>query len=52
MCWEWRILRSGWRKGKSVRGLLGELVESLIFEEDYSEALKLKLAIAVMGEGV
>lgn len=39
-------------EGKISKELLGELIESLIFEEDYSEGLKLKLAIAVMGETV
>jgi death on curing protein len=34
--------------GKITKELLGELIESLIFEEDYSESLKLKLALAVM----
>jgi death on curing protein len=37
-------------EGKIAKGLLGELIESLIFEDDYSETLKLKLAIAVMDE--
>ena len=35
-------------EGKITKELLGELIESLIFEEDYSEALKLRLAIALM----
>lgn len=35
-------------EGKISKELLGELIESLIFDEDYSEGLKLKLAIAVM----
>ena len=39
-------------EGKITKELLGELIVSLIFEEDYSEELKLKLAIAVMGENV
>ena len=39
-------------EGKITKELLGELIVSLIFEEDYSEELKLKLAIAVMGESV
>ncbi len=34
--------------GKINKELLGEIVESLIFEDDYSESLKLKLALAVM----
>lgn len=37
-------------EGKITKDLLGELIESLIFEEDYSESLKLKLALAVMQE--
>jgi death-on-curing protein len=35
-------------EGKIDKELLGELIESLIFEEDYNEALKLKLICAVM----
>lgn len=35
-------------EGKISKELLGELIESLIFEEDFSEVLKLKLAIALM----
>lgn len=35
-------------EGKISKELLGELIESLLYEEDYSEALKLKLALAVM----
>jgi death on curing protein len=35
-------------EGKISKELLGELIESLIFEEDFSEGLKLKLASAVM----
>ncbi|MGG6241769.1 type II toxin-antitoxin system death-on-curing family toxin [Nodosilinea sp. AN01ver1] len=35
-------------EGKIDKDLLGELVESMLFEEDYSEVLKLKLALAVM----
>ncbi len=35
-------------EGKIGKELLGELVESMLFEEDYSEDLKLKLALAVM----
>ena len=35
-------------EGKVTKELLGELIESLIFEEDYSEGLKLRLAIALM----
>jgi death on curing protein len=35
-------------EGKISKELLGELIESLIFEEDFSEALKLKLAYAVL----
>ena len=34
--------------GKITKELLSELIESLIFEDDYSESLKLKLALAVM----
>jgi death on curing protein len=34
--------------GKITKELLGELIESLIFEDDYCESLKLKLALAVM----
>lgn len=37
--------------GKVSKELLGELIESLIFEEDFSEGLKLKLAHAVMFNG-
>lgn len=37
-------------EGKIDKGLLGELIESLIFEDDYSESLKLKLALALMQE--
>ena len=39
-------------EGKISKELLGELIESLISDEDYSEALKLKLAIAVRGENL
>ncbi len=35
-------------EGKISKELLGELIESLIFEADFSEELKLKLALAVM----
>ncbi|PZO48236.1 MAG: death-on-curing protein [Phormidesmis priestleyi] len=35
-------------EGRISKDLLGELIESLMFEEDYSESLKLKLAIAIM----
>lgn len=35
-------------EGKIDKELLGELIESIIFEEDYSESLKLKLALALM----
>jgi len=35
-------------EGKITKELLGELIESLIFEEDFDEGLKLKLAHAVM----
>jgi death on curing protein len=38
-------------EGKISKDLLGELVESLVFEEDFSEALKFKLACAVMYDG-
>lgn len=37
-------------EGKISKELLEELIESLVFEEDFNEALKLKLAIAVMQE--
>ena len=36
-------------EGKISKDLLGDLIESLIFEGDYSEALKLRYAIAVTG---
>lgn len=35
-------------EGKISKELLSELIESLIFEEDFSEELKFKLAFAVM----
>jgi death on curing protein len=35
-------------EGRISKELLGELIESLIFEEDFSEELKFKLALAVM----
>jgi death on curing protein len=35
-------------EGKISKDLLGELVESLIYENEYSEALKLQLALSVM----
>jgi death on curing protein len=35
-------------EGKINKDLLGELVESLIYENEYSEALKLQLALSVM----
>lgn len=35
-------------EGKISKDLLCELIESLILEEDYNEALKLRYAIAVM----
>ena len=35
-------------EGKIPKELLQELIESLIFEDDFSEGLKLKLARAVM----
>jgi len=38
-------------EGKISKELLGELIESLIFEEDFSEELKFKLAHALMGDG-
>ncbi|HEY9859762.1 MAG TPA: type II toxin-antitoxin system death-on-curing family toxin [Candidatus Obscuribacterales bacterium] len=38
-------------EGKITKDLLGELIESLIFEDDYNEVLKLKLALAVIQEG-
>ncbi len=34
-------------EGKIDKELLAEIIESLIYEEDYSEELKLKIAIAV-----
>lgn len=34
-------------EGKIDKDLLAEIIESLIYEEDYSEELKLKIAIAV-----
>jgi len=34
-------------EGKISKDLLEEIIESLIYEEDYSEELKLKIAIAV-----
>jgi death on curing protein len=33
-------------EGKISKELLGELIKSLIFEEEFSKGLKLKLAIA------
>lgn len=38
-------------EGKVSKELLGELIESLIFYEDFSEELKLKLTNALMGDG-
>ena len=37
-------------EGKILKELLGELIESLIFEEDFSEELKFKLMRAVMSD--
>ncbi|MEG4305348.1 type II toxin-antitoxin system death-on-curing family toxin [Microcoleus sp. D3_18a_C4] len=37
-------------EGKISKEFLCELIESLIFEEDFSEELKFKLALAVMGD--
>lgn len=37
-------------EGKISKELLGELIKSLIFEEEFSEELKLKLAIAIMDD--
>ena len=37
-------------EGKISKELLCELIESLIFEEDFSEELKFKLALAVRGD--
>ena len=37
-------------EGKVSKDLLCDLIKSLIFEDDYSETLKLRLAIAVMEE--
>jgi death-on-curing protein len=37
-------------EGKIAKEFLCELIESLIFEEDFSEELKFKLALAVMGD--
>jgi death on curing protein len=34
-------------ESKIEKDLLGDLIESLIYEEDYSESLKLRLAIAI-----
>lgn len=34
-------------EGKISKDLLAEIIESLIYEEDYSEELKLKIAIAI-----
>ncbi|MBC6435958.1 type II toxin-antitoxin system death-on-curing family toxin [Nostoc sp. HG1] len=34
-------------EGKISKEFLGELIESLLFEEDFSEGLKLKLALAL-----
>lgn len=35
-------------EGKITKELLCELIESIVFEDDYSESLKLALALAVM----
>jgi death on curing protein len=37
-------------EGKISKELLGELIQSLISEEEFSEGLKLKLAIAIMDD--
>nr|WP_281248451.1 Fic family protein [Spirulina major] len=37
-------------EGKVSKDLLSELIESLIFEEDFNEALKFKLTCAVMSD--
>jgi death on curing protein len=37
-------------EGKISKELLGKLIKSLIFEEEFSEGLKLKLAIAIMDD--
>ena len=37
-------------EGKISKELLGELIKSLIFEEEFSEGLKLKLAITLMDD--
>ena len=37
-------------EGKVQKELLGELMESLIFEEDFNEELKFKLALAIMDD--
>ncbi|MBU6185383.1 MAG: type II toxin-antitoxin system death-on-curing family toxin [Cyanobacteria bacterium REEB444] len=37
-------------EGKISKELLGELIESIIFEEDFSEELKIKLASAIMDD--
>jgi death-on-curing protein len=37
-------------EGKIPKDLLGELIESLIFEEEYSESRKLKLLLAITQE--
>ena len=37
-------------EGKILKELLSELIESLIFEEDFSEELKFKLMRAVMSD--
>ena len=37
-------------EGKISKELLGELIKSLIFEEEFSEGLKLKLAITIMDD--
>lgn len=34
-------------QGKINKELLAEIIESLIYEEDYREELKLKIAIAI-----
>ena len=37
-------------EGKVQKELLGELMESVIFEEDFNEELKFKLALAIMDD--
>jgi death-on-curing protein len=37
-------------EGKISKELLGEIIKSLIYEDDYSESLKLKIISAICGE--